>query len=256
MKTAIITGGLGGLGQALDRALRAKGWQTVLIDLDAPALRQLRDARIAHQHILPCDLTDATALSATCDQIRDLCDSIDLVIYNAGITQIGAFADSDIASQRRVFEINFFAATAMALAFLPDLRASRGTHLALSSVAGFAPLIRRSAYAASKHALQGFFSSLRSEERPFGVQVSIAAPSFVATNPGARPGPDNILPPGAASDAIDVMSADDAAAIILKGMEKGRAFIPVGRVARLSYLLGRLSPALYQRLMERRITDD
>ncbi|MCT4608021.1 MAG: SDR family NAD(P)-dependent oxidoreductase [Pelagimonas sp.] len=254
MKTAVITGGLGGLGQALDTALRAKGWQTVLVDLDSSALRQLRDRRIPQQIILPCDLTDPAALNRLCDQIRNRIKTIDLVIYNAGVTQIAAFADSDLSALRRVFEINTFAAISMAQALLPDLRASRGTHLAISSVAGFAPLIHRTSYAASKHAVQGFFASLRSEERPFGVQVSIAAPSFIATNPDARPDQQALSRPGAAKDAVDAMPADQAAQIILRDVEKGRAFIPVGRVARLSYLLNRLSPALYQRLMERKIT--
>ena len=72
---------------------------------------------------------------------------------------------------------------------------------AISSVAGFAPLHNRTAYAASKHAMEGFFNSLRSEEAPYGVAVQIAAPSFIATNLG-EPGTDTqgISRPGAAAD--------------------------------------------------------
>ncbi|MEY8837822.1 SDR family NAD(P)-dependent oxidoreductase, partial [Cribrihabitans sp. XS_ASV171] len=193
-------------------------------------------------------------LRAAVTRTLERCDSIDLVIYNAGITQIGAFAESDEASHRKVFEINYFAAVAMARAFLPEVRRSKGRHLAISSVAGFTPLYHRTAYAASKHALEGFFKSLRSEEKPFGVSVHIAAPSFVATNIGNdQRQPDGTARPGSASDGVDYMTAEDAAAEILRGLDRNRAMIPVGRIARAAWWVNRLSPTLYQRLMERRI---
>ncbi len=252
MKTAVITGGAGGLGQALAKGLQAQGWRTALVDLDGPALAAL--AETDQQKPYSCDLTDAAAFAVVCDQIRRDHQSIDMVIYNAGVTQIGLFAQSDAASQRQVFEVNFFAATACAWAFLHDIRASKGVHLAISSVAGFTPLYKRTAYAASKHALEGFFASLAAEELAFGVQTSIAAPSFVATNPGNAERQDNgIARPGSATDGIDYMPPDKAAAIILKGVAKRRAFIPVGRVALLSYLINRLSPRLFFHLMLRKM---
>ncbi|MDF3420255.1 SDR family NAD(P)-dependent oxidoreductase [Sulfitobacter sp. KE29] len=104
----------------------------------------------------------------------------------------------------------------------------------------------RSHYAASKHAMQGFFSTLRSEERAFGVRCLISAPSFIATNPDAPNRDDDaIMRPGAAADSMDQLSPDAAAKVILQGALKGRSFIPVGRVARLAAFLVRLSPALY-----------
>lgn len=251
-RTAIITGGAGGLGRALDEGLRANGWFTVLIDLPGPALEALPS--LPDRLVLAADLTDAAAIKSICEEIRTMRSSIDLVIYNAGITQIGGFGEMPLAAHRQVFAINYFAAVEMAREVLPDIRAAKGTHLAISSVAGFSPLYHRTAYAASKHALHGFFTSLRSEEADYGVSCLIAAPSFVSTNPGNpehRPG--GIARPGSATDGLDHMSAERAAAIILKGFEKRRAFIPVGRVARLSYLLNRLSPALFARMMERSI---
>ena len=143
----------------------------------------------------------------------------------------------------------------MARAFLLPVRKSRGTHLAISSVAGFAPLLNRTAYAASKHAMQGFFASLRAEEHTHGVRCAIAAPSFVATNIGRPDRDDNgIVRPGSASDGLDYMTPEDAARVILSGLNRGRDFIPVGRVARLSYWIMRLSPSLYQYLMRRKIS--
>ncbi|MBM1558109.1 SDR family NAD(P)-dependent oxidoreductase [Sulfitobacter mediterraneus] len=251
-RTAIITGGAGGLGLALDNALRSKGWHTVLVDLPGPALDALQD--IEGRHALPCDLTDSAALSALCAQIRDHCPTIDLVIYNAGVTHIGPCAELTESTHRKVFDINYFAATRMAQELQADLRKSNGTHLAISSVAGFSPLLHRTAYAASKHALEGFFKSLRAEEAPHDVRVVIAAPSFVATNLGNAQAQDNgIARPGSATDGVDYMSPDDAAKVILNGLERGKPFVPVGRIARLSYLINRASPALFEWLMRRKM---
>lgn len=253
VKTAVITGGAGGLGRALASALQARGWQTALIDLPGPEL----DAAAGPAASLhACDLTDADAVKRTCAEIRAACPSIDLAIYNAGVTLVAPFAGMAMDAHRRVFEINYFSAVAVAAEFLEDLRASRGTHLAISSVAGFSPLYLRTAYAGSKHALEGFFNSLRSEEAPHGVRVQIAAPSFVATNLG-RSGTDarGIGRPGAAADGVDYMTPEIAAAIILKGLDKGQAMIPVGRVAHLAWLVQRLSPRLMERLMARQMRD-
>ncbi|WP_158964494.1 SDR family NAD(P)-dependent oxidoreductase [Chachezhania sediminis] len=252
MKTAVISGGNGGLGRALAARLEAAGWHCVLMDIDVSGL----DATPSRTPVT-VDLTDGSALAQAAAAIIAARPSIDLVIYNAGVSQIGPFSDADLNSHRRVFEINYFAAVAMAQAFLRPVRDSRGTHLAISSVAGFAPLYHRTAYAGSKHALQGFFASLRSEEAAQGVRCLIAAPSFVATNIGhANRSADGIQRPGSATDGIDYMTPEDAAETILKGVEKGRDFIPVGRVARLASLIMRASPALYQRMMQRRIRND
>lgn len=248
MKRAVISGGAGGLGRALSDGLQARGWHVVLLDRDISGLKSS-----ATQQAIQCDLTDPKQLATACAAAVGP-NGVDLAIYNAGITQIGLFSDSDAASHRQVFEINYFAAVNMARSLLAPVRQARGTHLAISSVAGFAPLYSRTSYAASKHALEGFFKSLRSEERAHGVRVQIAAPSFVATNLGnAQAQPDGIARPGSATDGVDYMTPEAAAATILHSLDRGRDMIPVGRVARLAWWINRLSPSLYQRLMERKI---
>ncbi|WP_370741335.1 SDR family NAD(P)-dependent oxidoreductase [Thalassovita mangrovi] len=247
---AVISGGAGGLGRAFSAALRAEGWKVVLLDRDISGVEDAPD-----QQAITCDLTDPAQMDDACARVIAENPRIDLVIYNAGVTQIGAFEDLTDAAHRRLFEINYFAAISMARHFLDPLRQSRGTHLAISSVAGFSPLYHRTAYAASKHALEGFFSSLRSEEARHGVRVQIAAPSFVATNIGrAERQEDGIARPGSATDGVDYMTPEEAAKVILRGMKRGAPMIPAGRVARLSWWINRLSPRLFQRLMERNIS--
>ena len=251
-RTAVITGAAGGLGRALSEALQNDGWHIVLIDLPGPELDEA--AALPGRSAYACDLTDRAQLQATCLAILTAHPTIDLVIYNAGVSQIGAFEDADLDAHRKLFEINYFAAVACAAAFLPAIRASRGTHLAISSVAGFAPLFHRTAYAGSKHALEGFFKSLRAEEEVHGVHVAIAAPSFVATNIG-RPeaAQKGMVRPGSATDGMDYMSPQDAAREILRGLQREKAFIPVGRVARLASLINRIAPAFYHQQMVRQV---
>lgn len=254
MKTAVITGGAGGLGQAMARALIRKGWHVAVLDLPSPSLQEM--AQQAGITALPCDLTDQQAFSKAAEQIITTRPSIDLVIYNAGLTQVGAFDGQDLQAHRKLFEVNYFAAVQCAALFLKPLRASKGAHVAISSVAGFAPLIHRTAYAASKHALGGFFTSLRSEERPHGVQVHIAAPSFIGTNIGwAEEQTGGLSRPGSASDTVDVMTPEAASTAILNGVFKGQEMIPVGRVAKLAWWLNGMAPRAYQKLMERNISE-
>ncbi|MDE4132781.1 SDR family NAD(P)-dependent oxidoreductase [Phaeobacter sp. QD34_3] len=249
MKTAIISGGAGGLGRALSAALQDRSWRVILLDLDTSGL-ETSETQIPIQ----CDLTDGEQLRQVSEQILQQYPVIDLVIYNAGITQIGGFDTIDEASHRRVFEINYFAAVAMAGHFLQAVRRAGGTHIAISSVAGFTPLFHRTSYAASKHALEGFFKSLRSEEKPHAVDVLIAAPSFVATNIGNdQRQSDGTARPGSASDGVDYMTPEAAARDILRGYDRRQPMIPVGRVARLAWWINSLAPRLYQRLMERQI---
>ena len=176
MRTAVITGGAGGLGRALTMALVAKGWNVAVLDLPGAQLDAVAGPAV---RAYACDVTAADAVAEVCARVVEDHASIDLVVYNAGITQIGLFAETPLSAHRRVFEINYFGAVNVAAALLKPVRRTRGTHLAISSVAGFAPLHRRTAYSASKHALEGLTESLRQEIAPFGVRVSIVEPGFV-----------------------------------------------------------------------------
>lgn len=248
----MISGGAGGLGRALANGLQARGWRVLLLDIDVSGL-EATEAQIP----IRVDLTDSAGLEAAAARILADHPKIDLVVYNAGVSHIAPFAEATEEAHRKVFEVNYFAAVALARVLLHAVRAAGGTHLAISSVAGFSPLHLRTAYAGSKHAMQGFFSSLRSEEAPHGVSTLIAAPSFVATNLGAAgKTADGLVRPGSAPDGVDYMSPEAAAAIILRGLERKREFIPVGRIARLAWWINRLSPRLFEALMRRRIGRD
>ena len=252
-RVAVVSGGAGGLGRALVAGLVAKGFHVVALDLPSAELDALASRHTGCEAVA-CDMTDEAALKAACAGIVARHPSVDLVVYAQGITNLAAFEDDVETLHRRVFDVNYFASVALARQMLEPVRRAGGTHLAISSVAGFAPLVKRTAYAASKHALEGFFKSLRCEEVAHHVHVLIAAPSFVATNTGAKEAAvGGLTRPGAAADGIDHMSAEAAARDILTGYDKRRKFIPVGRVAWLASWAVRIWPSFYERQMLKKI---
>lgn len=252
-KTAVITGGSGGIGFAIAQQLEAEGWQTVLVDLPSDRLWELGEDEA--RSTIAADLTQEDQLDAAVACILDECARVDMVVYCAGITEICEFEMSCDDTHRQIFEVNYFAAVNMARGLMGAVRRSKGVHVAVSSVAGFAPLAKRTAYAASKHALEGFFKSLRSEERRYGVGVCIAAPSFVASNPVKHneTAPMGLARPGSAQDGFGEITPEEAARRILQGVKKRAPMITVGRVAGVSWMLYRTSPKLYQKLMENRV---
>ncbi|MEM7215678.1 MAG: SDR family NAD(P)-dependent oxidoreductase [Pseudomonadota bacterium] len=255
-KTAVISGGAGGLGLAMAEQLSDDGWQICIIDLPGKRMEDAR-ARFSGKPFLfcECDLTIEEDVIKVSQSITKDCASIDLVIYNAGITQIGELTADPTDAHKRVFDVNYFGSLYLLRQMIEPVRKSEGMHLAVSSVAGFSPLFHRTAYSASKHALEGLFKSLRAEEQHHGVAVSIAAPSFVATNIG---NPEHeaggIARPGSATDGVDYMEPQEAAEVIIKGISQKRAYIPVGRIASLAWRINRFFPELYYRLMMRRMS--
>jgi len=139
-------------------------------------------------------------------------------------------------------------------AALPHLVAARGLVVAVSSVAGFTPLIARTGYAASKHAMHGFFESLRTELAPQGVDVMMVCPSFVATHIDRNALGGDGLPVRHAQVTIGApLSPESVAGRIYDGACKGRRQLLIGRTARQAWWLSRLAPALYEKLMARRL---
>ena len=191
----VISGAGGGLGRALAERFARDRARLVLLDVDRAGAEQT--AGIVGQSggeglALACDVTDAGACQAAVRAGVERFGRVDMLVNNAGLSHRSAFARTDPAVIRHVVEVNFFGAVNLTHAALPFLLQSRGAIAAISSVAGFTPLIARTGYAASKHALHGFFGSLRTEVQPQGVDVTIACPSFIAMIFG-KPNMDGLL---------------------------------------------------------------
>ena len=182
---------------------------------------------------------------------------MEVLINNAGLSHRSRFEETSTAVIRQVMEVNFFGAVHCTRAARPALRARRGTVVALSSVAGFAPLIGRTGYAASKHALHGFFNSLRTELTGDGgpagaVRVLVVCPGFVDTGFARRAldGQGGRLS-GPRALAGRPLRPEQVAAAVLEGVRRGRRQRLISPVAHASLWVSRLAPGLYDRLMRR-----
>ena len=248
----VITGAAGGIGAALARRFAREGARLALLDRERAPLESLA-AALAEQgttaRALPCDITDADQCEAAMREVESIFGGIDVLVNNAGITHVGRVDETRTEVLRRVMEVNFFGAVHCTKAALPSLVERRGRIVVLSSVAGFAPLATRAGYAASKHALHGFFDSLRSEYRDEGLEVMLVCPSFVDTAIG-----DRALAPDGGAD----FDLEDAAVCLADelgfrhrlrlGAVLGRQQAALGLEARavvaLPFAIGMLDPAL------------
>ncbi len=243
----VITGGAGGIGAALARRYAAQGAHVAILDLEAAE-------PVPDGLALVCDVTDETACASAIESVVESFGGIDVLVNNAGLTHMSTFGDTSTAVLRRVMDVNYFGAVHCTKAALPALLESRGQVIALSSVAGFAPLYGRTGYCASKHALHGFLNTLRAEYRDEGLRVMLACPSFVDTAIGehALGGDGSRVGVDSRTGVKDPMSPDDVAAAIVEAAAKDRRVLLVPAESRLSWWVSRVSPRLYERLMLRR----
>lgn len=259
-RTVVITGGAGGIGRALARAFGKAGAKIVLVDLPTSPLEEARselEALGLQALALPCDITDVEQVRATMNQALAAHGSIDVLINNAGIVHRSAFAETRPEVFRRVMEVNLFGALHCTQACLRDLVAARGLIIAVSSIAGLAPLYGRSGYAASKHAMHGLFESLGAELADQGVGMLMVCPSFVESGLEASTlGGDGTRVSRPRSKVGKLGDADDVAAAVLKAAMTGRRRLVLTAVGKTSALLSRLAPGLYERLMIRSLRSE
>lgn len=184
-KVVWITGASSGIGRALAIALSAEGCRLILSGRNEKALSE---TQAACQHsescrILALDLAELEELAPKVEEAWSLFEGIDIAILNAGISQRGLVRESSLSVDQRIFQVNYFGNIALTKQLLKHFRAaSAGYFVVISSVVGKIGTPLRSSYAASKHALHGFFDSLRAEESTSGIRVGIICPGFVRTN--------------------------------------------------------------------------
>jgi NAD(P)-dependent dehydrogenase (short-subunit alcohol dehydrogenase family) len=254
---AVVTGAGGGLGRALCHELVRCGAEVSALDIDESALRDLVSSDASGRLFAHAvDITDATATAEVIEQLREERGPIDLVVNNAGITHFSTVEDVALKTIEQVMAVNFTGSVNCTKAALPDLLDRAGQVVVLSSVAGFAPLFGRCAYSASKHALHGFFETLRCEVRDRGVNVLMVCPSFIDTQrdqPDAESPYEGVARPGSARATVgEVKSPEAAAREIVDAIARREERLLVGRVAKQSYWLRRLLPRLYDSMMTRR----
>ena len=256
-KVVLISGAAGGLGAALCQRYASAGSRIAAMDVDAARLDTLvtdLKQRGVQALALVGNIADPAGGQAAVAATLSRFGSIDGLINNAGISHRSLLSSTRIDVIRQVMEVNFFGALNLTHATLPHITAQRGFIAAISSVAGFSPLIGRTGYAASKHALHGFFDSLRSEVEDLGVSVTLVCPSFIRTGIGAAGlGGDGAQASSARLTTGGEASAEDIAERIFVAVAESRRLLLPDRTSRLAWWLSRLAPQRYASIMKRRV---
>ncbi|NDL59880.1 SDR family NAD(P)-dependent oxidoreductase [Phytoactinopolyspora sp. XMNu-373] len=185
---ALVTGASSGIGQSTALALIKAGFEVVGTSRKA-------SGNTDHDGVplIALDVGDDESAKAAVQQMIDRFGRLDVLVNNAGIGSTGAAEERSLAEDERVFNINVFGPIRMAKAALPHMRAQgNGRIINISSVLGIIPAPYMAAYAASKHAIEGYTESLDHEIREFGVRALIVQPAYTKTSFEA-----NALPPEA-----------------------------------------------------------
>ncbi|EKF72951.1 oxidoreductase [Alcanivorax hongdengensis A-11-3] len=254
-KVIWITGASSGIGEALAREYARRGATLVLSARREQELQRVRQALVNsddHQ-IVPLDLADSAALPAAVEQVRARLGRLDQLVHNGGISQRSLVADTDLAVDRRIMEVNFFGTVALTKAVLPWMKEQgRGRFVVITSLVGELPTPLRSAYSASKHALHGFFESLRAEEYDAGIRVTLVMPGFIRTQVSINA----LVGDGSAQGSMDEaqqagMDPQECARRVVQAVQHGRDQVIIAGREKAGIYLKRWSPPLYRRLIRK-----
>ncbi len=247
----VITGASDGIGAEMARQLAARDGARLALVLAARGEDKL--AQVAAQ----CAAHGSPVLVRRCDvSIQADCETliaatverfgrIDTLVNNAGMSAHAKLEDTpDLAWTEQLMRINHWGSVWCTHAALPQLKASRGRIVAVSSLAGLVGVPARTAYCASKFAMTGFFEALRTELDPQGVSVTIAYPGLVATEIRRR-GYDAAGRPAGKSglDERGAMPVDECARLIIDGMDRRRRDVVMSTKGKLGRWLKLIAPS-------------
>lgn len=185
-KVIWITGASSGIGEALAYAYSRQGSKVILSSRNETELKRVLkqcETLGGEAFVEPLDLSQPETLKDKADYVLKTYGPVDYLINNGGIGQRSSVVDTDLAVEQNILRVNFTGPAALTKAVLPNMiRRKKGHIVVISSVMGKFAAPKVATYAASKHALQGYFDALRAEVDRFGIKVTIVCPGFVKTN--------------------------------------------------------------------------
>lgn len=249
-KIVWITGASSGIGEALAYAFAAQGANLVLSARRESELQRV--AKACEQHgvntfVLPFDMLDLQAHKQHVDSVIQTFGQIDVLVLNAGVSQRSFVANTNFDVYRHLFEINFFSIVSLVQHVLPLFQQQKsGIFVPIASVAGRISTPRRAAYGASKHALIGFFDSLRAEVHADGIRVTTILPGYIRTDISLHAMNEQGLPYGKMDpNQAKGLDPNVTAHKILEAVAKGKnMFFVGGALERFGLIVQRLFPSI------------
>ena len=250
-KVVIITGASSGIGLAAARAFAHKGAKIVLAARRLDKLLEIDKELSSVTEVLSIktDVSSESDCKNLIEQTIARFGRADILVNNAGISMRAMFKDLDLSVIKRLMDVNFWGTVYCTKYALPHILKTHGSIVGVISIAGFKGLPARTGYSSSKFAIYGFLDTLRVEHLKDDLHVMIFAPGFTASNireealvsDGSRQGETP-------RDEASMMTADECARHLIKGIEKRKAQIVMTPVGKLTVILNKFFPRLVDRL--------
>lgn len=253
-KVVWITGASSGIGEAVAKAFNSEGATLILSARRANELERVRASCALPEQVFiyPLDLTKQSSIQQVSEEVLSKFE-IDILLNNGGISQRSLTSETSIESDRKIFEVNFFGHVQMTKSVLPQMLKRKTGHIVtISSLTGKWGFYLRSAYAASKHALHGFFDSLRMEVEDNGIDVTLITPGFIATDISKHAIDKSGNPTGEMDEnQAKGISPEVCANQILDGIALGKKEFGVGGKELRALFLHRYFPNLFRKILKR-----
>jgi len=254
-KVIWVTGASSGIGEGLVQVLATQNLKLILSSRRLEALEKVKAACPTQENvkILTVDLAKPETLEYKTKEALALFGRVDIIIHSGGISQRSFAMDTDIEVSRRLMEVNFFSTTIITKTLLPSMIKNGFGHIvAISSLVGKFGTPYRSSYAASKHALHGYYDSLRAEIWKKNVLVTIVTPGLVKTNVSLNA----LTEKGDASNTMDDgqengLSAFECGKQLMKAIIKEKEEVRIGGKETIGILFKRYLPLLFSRFIRK-----
>ncbi len=256
-KIVWITGASSGIGEALVYELNELGAKLIISSRKSDSLYKVKKNCKKNPldiHVLPVDLEQKETLFGKAEDAWKIYGEIDILINAGGISQRSLVVETKSDVEEKIMNTNFWGSVYLSKALLPKMISKGKGHIvAISSLVGKFGTQYRSTYSASKHALHGYFDSLRCEVYDKGIDVTIICPGFIHTNVTVN----SVMADGEKYGIMDKnqssgMSAQECATEILEAIDKKREEVLIGGKEKYGVFIKRFFPRYFSKMIRKR----
>lgn len=259
----LITGASSGLGEACAKVFYQHGCQMILAGRSEERLQKVKQSMLQckaakegqEPAVLLLDLEDLQSLPKRAEEAVALFGHVDVLISNAGISYRGCISQTSIEVDQTLMNVNYFGQVAFIKALLPSMLSRNVGHIVgVSSIQGKISIPYRSAYSASKHALQAFFDCLRAELGDTGIGLSLVSPGYIRTNLSRNAVRGDGSTHGVMDKATESgMAPEEVAELVLKAVKYGQPDVLIAPFThRAIVILRAIAPSLFFYIMAKR----
>ena len=254
-----ITGASSGIGEGFVKHLSQCTCHLVISARRMDELERVKsdNENLAQIDVIPLDLADSEQIATAHEEVLNRFGGVDIMIHSGGISQRDRVIDTSMEVQRRLMEVNYFGTIDLAKRTLPAMISNKfGHQVVVTSVTGIISTPFRSGYAASKHALHGYFDALRAEHYADNVKVTLLCPGYVKTQISYNALKGN----GEKQNRMDAgqangLTVDELIPKCLKAIASGQEELFVGGLKEMSGVyIKRFLPKLFSKIVRKMAT--